>query len=137
MKFRNLIVLFILVFGINTLSPAEAQKKIKWEYIKGGQGRAVVKDASYDEVWEKTIDILLFEKFKVRGAILNVRHRTVTMEKDAGLLVVNGLMGGHFTYVLKISIHEKDNHVVMKCQCNSSWKKRVIKKFFQLLEEGL
>ena len=100
MKLRNLIVLTIMVFGIPVSAMAE-ESKVEWEYIKGGQSRAIIKDASYDEVWEKVMDVLLFEKFKIKGAILNVRHNTVTMEKATGLFVVNGLMGGHQTYIFK------------------------------------
>ena len=136
MKLRNLMVLAIIVFVVSVLATAE-ETKVEWEYIKGGQSKAVIKDASYDEVWEKVMDVLLFEKFKVKGAILNVRHNTVTMEKATGLFVVNGLMGGNPTYVLKITIYKKDDHIVMKTRCNSAWKKRVTKTFYQLLEEGL
>ncbi len=136
MKLRNLMVLTIMVFGISVLATAE-ETKVEWEYIKGGQSKAVIKDASYDEVWEKVMDVLLFEKFKVKGQILNVRHNTVTMEKTTGLFVVNGLMGGHPTYVLKITIYEKDDQIVMKTRCSSSWKKRVTKTFYQLLEKAL
>lgn len=132
MKLRNLMVLTIAVFGISILAMAK-ESKVRWEYIKGGQGIGIVHDASYDEVWERSIDVLLFEKFRVRGSILRGTHKVITMEKDAGLIVVRGFLD----YTLKITIHKKDDHIVVKTRCNSSWKKRVIEKFFQLLEEDL
>lgn len=121
-------------FGISILYSTELPK-VEWEYIKGGQGIAIVQDATFDEVWENVLDVLLFEKFKMRGQPIKVRHKTVTIEKDAGLIVVNGWIGSTFSYVLNVTVREKDNHIEVKCRCSSSWKKKAIEKFFQLLEK--
>ena len=136
MKFRNLMVLVIIVFGISVLAVAE-EPKVEWEYIKGGQGMGIVRGASYDEVWERAQDVLLFEKFKPRGCVFKVRHETITVEKSSGLIAVKGFMGQTFRYTFKVIIQEKDDQIVVKTRCSSAWKKRVIEKFFQLLEEGL
>ena len=136
MKLRNLMVLIIVVFGISILAVAE-ESKIKWEYIKGGQGMATIKDSSFDEVWDKTQDVLLFEKFKPRGAIGKSTHEVAVVEKNSGLITVNGYRGGRFTYIFKVKIQEKDGQIVVKTRCNTSWKKIVTKKYFQLLKESL
>lgn len=146
MKFRNLMVLFILVFGINTLSLAEAQKKVKWEFSpEEWEGKRIasaeVIGFSYDEVWDKVLDVLLFKKFTPWGALMKVRHEVVAVEKNSGLIVVRGIMKAFgsedYKYVLKVMIRETDGQIAVKCRCDGSRKKEVIEEFFQLLEEGL
>lgn len=142
MKLRNLMVLAIAVFMLSALSTAEdsSEVKVEWEFTAErlkGQATAIVTGATYNEVWRTSMDVLLFEKFKPRGSALRVVHEVVEVEKDAGLIAVTGVMGGYRKYVFRVTIQEKDGQIVMKLRCTSKWKKRVIEKFFQLLEEGL
>ena len=136
MRLRNLIVLTIVVLGISILAIAK-EAKVEWEYIKGGKGIATIQDASFDEVWERVQDVLFFEKFKMKGQPIKVRHKIDTTEKIEGLLIVNGWIGRTFSYVLNISIRDKGTHIEIKTRCNSSWKKKATTRFFQLFEEGL
>lgn len=153
MKFRNLMVLFILVFGINTLSLAEAQKKVKWEFSsEEWEGKRIasaeVIGFSYDEVWDKVLDVLLFKKFIPWGGLMKVRHEVVTAEKNSGLIVVRGIMKAFgsedYKYVLKVMIRETDGQIAVKCRCDGKKpsvsvksQKQVIEEFFQLLGGGL
>lgn len=139
MKSRNLSVWVFLFFGFSVLAFPQMQE-VEWGKVKG-TASVIILNTPFDEVWNRVQDILLFEKFKPRGSVYKVKHQPVTIEKDSGLLVVGGYMGGSFfgedlIYTLKISIQTKDGHLVVKAQCNSSWKKRVVEKFFQLLKES-
>lgn len=135
MKFRNLMVWTIIFFGFSFLAFPQMQE-VEWGDVKG-TASAIILNASFDEVWNRVQDILLFEKFKPRGAVKSARHQPTTTEKDSGLLVVNGYFGSSFVYVLKVSIQTKDGNIVVKAQCsNSLWRKKVIEKFFQLLKES-
>lgn len=144
MKIRNLTIVFVMILIVSILTAAE-KPKIEWEYIKGGLGKATVQDATFDEVWEKTLDILMFGKFKMKGAPKRSTHDATTVEKDAGLIVINGVVEGleqwvsrsSLRYVLKVIVREKENHVEINLNCSSTWKKEVIKEFFQLYEEAL
>ncbi len=129
-------VLTIVILGISILARAELPK-VEWEYIKGGTGMGEVRDASFNEVWNRIQDILFFEKFKPKGAVWKHVFDPIVVEKDSGLISVWGWCKSSRLYTFKITVREKDGQVIVKTQCNSSWKKRVIQKFYQLLEEGL
>ncbi len=151
MKFRNFIVLFILVFGISTLSIANIQKTIKWEFSSEEWEGLRIASAefigfSYDEVWGKVFDVLLFKKFAPWGKQIKVRHEIVTVEKDSGLVVVRGMINESvslsyysgsedYKYIFKVMIQEIDGQIVMKCRCDGPRKSEVIKEFFQLFEK--
>lgn len=152
MKSRNLMVLTIVVLGISILAVAEAQKKVEWEFLPGKYeekriASAIVIGFSYDEVWDKALDVLLFKKLTPWGALMKVRHEVVVVEKNSGLIVVRGIMKAFgsedWKYVLKIMIRETDGQITIKCRCDSDAsvsggrRKQVIEEFFQLLEEGL
>ncbi len=123
-------------FGISILYSTELPK-VEWEYIKGGQGRAVVQGATFNEVWDRVQDVLFFEKFKVKGQVSRMTHEVISIEKDSGLITVVGYSGSTRAYHLKISIREKDEHIEVKTKCNTAWKKKATIRFFQMLEEGL
>ena len=135
MNLRKLMILTIAVLGIS-ISVMVEETKVSWEYIKGGQGRAIMQDASFDEVWERVQDVLFFEKFKMKGQPFKVTHEVMSIEKESGLITVVGYIGGTHSYHLKISIREKDEQIEIKTRCNSHWKKKAITRFFQLLKEG-
>ncbi len=135
MNLRNLMVLTIVVLGISILAIAE-EAKVEWEYIKGGEGIAIIRDASFNEVWERVQDILFFEKFKMKGQPFKVTHEVMSIEKESGLITVVGWIRTTRGYHLKISIREKDEYIEVKTRCNSSWKKKATTRFFQLLKEG-
>jgi len=127
-KILSMTILLALISIVFTLVLAE-EPKVTWEYAKGGMGMGVVRDASFEEVWNKIQDILFFE----------IKHtfEPISVEKTSGLISVKGFVGGTFKYTFKIIIREKEGQVIVKTQCNSSWKKVVTQKFWQLLEEGL
>ena len=142
----GLMVYFIVVFGTSALAFPQLQE-VEWE--DKGTASAVILGSSYDEVWEKVLDVLLFGKFKMKGGSRRSTHDATTVEKNTGLIVIKGVVGGfeyggpmhsavggeYGKYILKVTIQEKDDSIVIKAQCNSAWKKEVIKKFFQLLEK--
>ena len=133
-----LTVCFTIGLGISVLAIALEETKIEWEYIKGGQGKAVIQGASFDEVWEETLDILMFGKFKMKGAPRRSDHEATTVQKDTGLIVIKGVVGGlGYKYLLKVVIREKGDYTEIKLNCTSAWKKEIIKEFFQLYEESL
>ena len=136
MKFRNLMVLIIMIFGICVLAVAKEEPKVEWKYIKGGQGTGIVRGGLFDEVWSTAMDVLMFEKFKPRGCAFKIIHEPIEIEKDTGLISLHGIMGGTRRYALRVIIQKKDDHIALKLRCTSAWKKRVIEKFFQLLEQG-
>ena len=125
-----------MVSVIAILAVAE-ETKVEWEYIKGGQGIATIQGASFDEVWARAQDVLFFEKFKMKGQPIKVRHESLTVEKESGLISVVAYIGSTRSYSLKVMIREKDGEIEVKTRCNSSWKKKATTRFFQLLEEGL
>ena len=112
---------------------------IEWEYIKGGQGKATLRGATFDEVWNRVQDILFFEKFKIKGQPIKATHEALSVEKDSGLVSVVGYRGSSRVWRLKVIIREKDGQMEVKTQCVSSslWRKKVIVTFFQMLEKGL
>ena len=135
-KILSVTILLVLVSIVFTLVLAE-EPKVTWEYAKGGMGMGVVRDASFEEVWNKTQDILFFEKFKPKGAVWKHTFEPISVEKTSGLVSVKGFCRSSFLYTFKIIVREKEGQIIVKTQCNSSWKKRVTQKFWQLLEEGL
>lgn len=139
MKIRNLILVLVIVFGIASLLQAQIQK-IEWEFgsEKGkGTATATLTGYTFNEVWTTIMDVLFFEKFKPRGSAFKVMHETIELDKDTGLISVQGFMAGYSKYALRVMIIKKDGHLAMKVRCTSTWKKRVIEKLFELLEEGL
>lgn len=136
MYLRKLMVLIIVVLGISILAVAE-ESKVTWEYGKGGMGMGIIRNVSFDEVWNKIQDMLFFDKFKPKGAVWKHTFEPISIEKTSGLISVKGFCKNSFLYTFKIIIREKEGQIIVKTQCNSLWKKRVIKKFFKLLEEGL
>ena len=136
MYLRKLMVLAIIVFGISIMTMAD-ESKVEWEYGKGGMAMGVIRDASLEEVWNKIQDILFFEKFKPKGAVWKHTFEPISVEKTSGLISVKGFCKNSFLYTFKIIVREKDGQIIVKTQCNSLWKKKVITRFFQLLEEGL
>ena len=135
MNLRNLIVLTIAIFGISIMAMAD-EPKVEWEYGKGGLGMGVIRNASFDDVWNKIQDILFWEKFKPKGAVWKHTFEPITVEKSSGLISVEGWCKSSFLYTFKIMTREKDGQIIVKTQCNSLWKKKVTQKFWQLLEEG-
>ena len=136
MNLRKLMVLTIAVLGISILAPAEENEVLSWEYGKGGMGMGVIRDASFDDVWNRVQDILFFDKFKPKGAVWKHTFDPIVVEKDSGLISVWGWCKSSRLYTFKITVREKDGQIIVKTQCNSHWKKKVTMKFFQLLEEG-
>ena len=130
------VIWLIIGFGISILYSTELPK-VEWEYIKGGQGIAIIQGVTFNEVWEGVQDVLFFQKFKVKGQLSRMTHEIISIEKDSGLITVVGYSGSTRAYHLKISIRKKDNYIEMKTQCNTAWKKKATIRFFQLLEEGL
>lgn len=135
-KILSMTILLALISIVFALVLAE-EPKVTWEYAKGGMGMGVVRDASFEEVWNKIQDILFFEKFKPKKSVFKHTFEPISVEKTSGLISVKGFVGGTFKYTFKIIIREKEGQVIVKTQCNSSWKKVVTQKFWQLLEEGL
>ena len=135
MKIRNLMVLIILFLGFSGLTFSQMQD-VEWEDKRTAS--VVILNTSYDEIWEQALDILLFEKFKMRGSMFKSIHEAITVEKNTGLIVVKGSLSGYPAYMLKISVNKKNDCIVVKAQSTGSgrWKKRPIEKFFQLLKES-
>ena len=141
MKLRNLLVLAILVFGISAFVAAE-ESKLAWEFSSDEwEGKriaaAVFPGFSYDKVWDKVLDVLLFKKFTPWGALMKVTYDVVTVEKNSGLIVAKGFLAKKFKHTFKIKIRVMAGHVVMKCRCEGTRNKEVIEEFFRLLEKGL
>jgi len=133
----GLMIWLIVAFGISILYSTEPPK-VEWEYIKGGQGKAIVQDVTFDEVWERVQDVLFFEKFKIKGQVYAHTHEVLSIEKDSGLVSVLGYRGSSRVYTFKVMIQEKNGQVVVKTRCISAiWKKKVTIRFFQMLKEGL
>jgi len=144
MKFRNFIILFILVFVINPLCATEAQKKVKWEDERIASVKVV--GFSYDEIWGKMLNVLLFKKFTPWGASIKIRHEVVIVEKDSGLIVLRGITKESvylhyysgiedYKYIFKVMIQETNGQIIVKCRCDGIRGKEVIEEFFQLFKK--
>ncbi len=132
--------LFCFLFVVIAIPILAQMSDIEWE--NKGLASATLSDSDYEEAWNLVSDVLLFEKVKIKGAWVKTKHEPITVEKDAGLIAVQGLMGnpvgGYYPkYRLRVSVKEKDDSVIIKCKCVGTWRKKVIEWFFKTLKEKL
>lgn len=121
----------IFILGLSTLASFELVK-LEWE--DDGTASAIILNASYNEVWEKVLDILLFEDFKLSNTV-KPTHEAVTIEKDTGLIVIKGLISYSAKYTLKVTLRKRDCNIIVECRSDGAWRKKVVEKFFQSLGE--
>lgn len=94
MKIRKVMILTVIVFGIASLLQAQIQK-VEWEFgaEKGkGTATATLTGYTFDKVWTTIMDVLFFEKFKPRGSTFKCMHETIELDKDTGLISVQGFI---------------------------------------------
>lgn len=127
-----LTIVFIMGFGV---SASESPKLLKAEWQDEGTASAYILSASYDDAWEKALDVILFEKFKLRGAIGESIHEALVVEKETGLIVVKGHNNRGAKYTVKITLRKKNCNVLIQCRSDSAWKKKVVERFFLLFEK--
>jgi hypothetical protein len=140
-KFLSFLVSSFLVLLV---LPAFSQMQ---DVVWGGNrvGSVTIIGRSYNEVWAGVINLLLIEKFKPHGSIVKIEFMPVTIEKDAGLIVVNGFMfkgitsaGDSPMVTLAVSVLDTGTCIEVKCKgSGAGWTHRTVEKFFELLKESI
>ena len=131
-KIRMILTIwFITSLGISTLGASQLIRIERED--PGGGTSAYILNTSYDEVWDKVLDVLLYEKFKIRKLQASV-HSILIVDMDKGLIVIKGSTGP-INYTLKCTLHKKDCNVLVTCRCAGLYKPSIIEKVFQLFEK--